>query len=282
MADESAVTAPPPVEPPVAPKPPWLLVGGILLAAWWWEKKFKGKSVSGAIADTLLGDDDDDEDSDDEEQDVADVDWTDEPVGKGRTKRRGRPALSDVGGPVTDVYIQPIKLATTGNCDEAVALLDQQSRKAANWGPSKKQVVRRALRRAATLVTEKCPKQVYSLIEASAEREQEWQDEVDSEVQRADTLRRPEASIEWQNRPRRRDVMLPGPKGARSFDPRKGTVVRRDRGEGGRFKRKTGTQNLEYRRKGPNKWRVLDLHTGAQSEKTVPTGKPRGRPKKLQ
>jgi hypothetical protein len=272
-----------PEKPPEKPGMPWLLIGGVLAAAWWWEKKFRGKSV-GEAAMSLLSDDeaDDSEDEDEDESPVDDVDWTDAPVGKGRKGKQ----LSDIAGPITDLYVQPIKLAAKGYCDDAVSTLERAARQGDQIAERKKPVVRRALRRAALIVTEKCPKEV-----AEAAAPTEWEEGVAAEVEKLD-VRLPTSGRSHVFT--RDEIKLPGPKGARSFSPTRGTKVVRTRGEGGRFRRKIRTSykrresyvpasetTLEYRRKGANEWRVLDLHTGAETRKKVPTGKPRGRPKKL-
>lgn len=245
--------------PPAAPQFPWLLLGGTLLAAWWWEKKYrkKGESTAGL-------------DEDEEEADAVDVEWTDQPIPRKSKKRLS--ALADLGGPVSDTYIQPIKLAANGHCDEAVKLLEKQSRAGDNvHGEKKKLVVRRALRRASVAVTEGCPKEVAELANASAD--------LLEEIESVTSVRLPTTGRVFV--PTRDDLLLPTRGGAKSFDPRTGIPVPRTRGEAGRLKRRTGGKTLEYRRKGDAAWRVIDEETGEETERRVPTGKPRGRPKKL-
>lgn len=265
-ADQSAVLA------PEQPQVPWVLVGGVLLAAWLWEKHFKKEKSLGEDED----DEDEEDDSDDEE--ASDVGFTDEPIKKGRKRRStaGMDDVADVDGPITHTYIQPIKLATNGRCKAAVDLLDKLSKADVHVHSPKRMVVRRALRRAASVVTDKCKKQVLDLIDAR----REWDESIEEDIERVD-IQLPSTGRRFV--PTREDVMVPGPKGARSFDPRHGLDVPRTRGEGKRHKRKTEEgKELEYRPEGERGWRVLDLHTGTVTSRKIPTGRPRGRPKKLQ
>lgn len=281
MADDAVLAHPPApadAQPASAlPSIPWALVGGVLFAAWLWEKHAeKTKGVAGHDEDDEESEDEDEGDEENEDE-VSDVEFTDEPIKKGRKRHStgGLNDVSDVAGPITDTYVQPIKLAAKGRCKEAVDLLDKQSR--SNFERNRKPtVVRAALRRSAKIVTEKCKKQVLDLVEARAA----WDKEIEEEVERVG-IQLPSTGRRFA--PSREDVMVPGPRGARSFDPREALPVRRTRGEAGRFKRraKAGGEQ-EYRREGEQGWRILDLHTGAVTRRKLPTGRPRGRPKKLQ
>lgn len=236
---------------------PWLLVGGVALAAWWWENRY-GKKSKASLGDDQ--DDDEPEDDDDEspESSSDDTAWSDTPI-----KRKHKKQLADLRGPISDTYIQPVKLAQDGNCEEAVKLLDRQTRASAGaYGPKKTPIVRRALQRSATVVTQKCPKEVQELVGAT--------EELEEETEQATGLKTPASARAFIHR-----------KQEYQFDPQKGIAVERTRGEAGRFKKRSAGRTLEYRRKGANAYRVTDLETGETKEQRIPTGKPRGRPRKL-
>lgn len=233
---------------------PWLLLAGVAGAAWWWERSYRGKGEKGGGGSKKLGRHQEEDDDEEYEDEVQEIDWTDEPIKKSRRRRAAQ--LADISGPISDTYIQPVKLAAKGECEEAVRLLDRQSRASEGaYGPRKTPVVRRALRRSAVAVTEKCPKEVSALLGSSEALREELEP----------------------------DVALVQPSTARAFvHPRESALVPRTRGEAGRFKKRTqGGDSLEYRKKGDTAWRVKNLKTGEETEKKMPTGKPRGRPKKL-
>jgi len=247
--------APQPLPAADAPQIPWLLVGGVALAAWLWEKFSKKKTKLEAL------DDEEEEEGEDEEEDEdssSSVGWTDERIGKGRKRRMG-----DLRGPISDTYIQPARLARDGNCDEAVSLLDRQARASEGaYGPRKSPIVRRALKRSALVVTEKCPKEVSELVGAT--------EELREEAEAKTGLRLPTTGRAFVHREQEYQ-----------FDPQRGIDVHRTRGEAGRFRRRTKGAKLEYRKKGASAYRVINLDTGEEHEQKVSTGRPRGRPRKL-
>lgn len=241
---------------------PWLLIGGVALAAWLWEKY-------GTKKDRLSASEDEDDSEEEKDEDEADEDsgdsvgWTDQRISKGR-RRKQTAGLADLRGPISDTYIQPARLARDGNCDEAVSLLDRQARSSEGaFGPRKSPIVRRALKRSALVVTERCPKEVSDLVGAS--------EELREEAEASTGLRLPSTGRAFVHR-----------KQEYQYDPQKGTDVHRTRGEAVRFRKKrAGAATLEYRPKGEGAYRVINLDTGEAHEQKVPTGKPRGRPRKL-
>lgn len=239
---------------------PWLLIGGVAAAAWVWEQT-QGKKQRRATA--AAGLDDDEEEDEDEEADSDPVGWTDKRIGKRRAKAAAT-SLAAINGPISDTFIKPARLAQKGDCDGAVSLLDRQTRASQGaYGPRKTPLVRRSLKRSALLVTAKCPKEVEELLGAN--------EELQAETEAETGLKSPASARAFVHR-----------KQEYQFDPQKGIDVARTRGEAGRFKRKrAGTAPLEYRRKGNSAYRVINLDTGEEHEQRIPTGKPRGRPRKL-
>lgn len=258
---------------------PWLLVGAVAVAAWWWEetegKKQKRAELRGA---------EEDEEEDDEEDDAEEADevgWTDERIR--RPSRRKHSAdlgdMADLRGPISDTYIQPIKLAAEGHCDEAVALLDKQTRQGAATAGRKSPIVRRALRRSAEIVTERCPKQVSQLVGEHEASLLEAEEEVGFKPSH-DVLLDPAKSKSIRRRPEKQAPHILTDE--LHYDPETGTVVPRERGEASRFTVRTKTgKKYEYRRKGASKYRVTDTETGETRERSIPSGRPAGRPKKL-